>query len=735
MTFFAAAFALVLSVLFWGLGFAWLATPRRWRMLWPLFVAPCGLALQSGVVWLGVHTPWAGTDAYARASWILPGFLLALAAWRRGRSGWRPLLQYRGVAAIMVASLLLVADAMSSASRRLTSFSLGSCDAADYAAGARVFKEFAAADRSGFLGLTEVVRIMSVDNFVDYWIRLNHFAPSALAALNGSLLGYEPYQIISLLGGVLLALGVPVAFLVARSALRMRQAGALAIAGVYAFSPLLWYAVAHVALSQLVAAVALGLITWSGVMLWRTPAGWRRAAAFAPLLVTGYSLLLGAYNFMIAFCLLPAAAYAVGWTIWSGRYARLLRWGVAMTAPLALAALLMPERVAGLAERFLLLRQYDFGWKIPALSPEGWVGAVGGVLLQGYAPGLRWTLSALVVLAFLVAVAAAFRRRRDTGFLALCFTVPILAGYVLLLLQARAQGTNASYDAYKLLAAFYPVVLPGLGFALATLRPRWTVKSVVLGAFALGLLGANVIGAWRFAERLRNPPYLVDRGLAALQSVEQRAEVTSINLRIPDFWTRFWAHVFLLRKPHYFPSHTYEARLNTELRGEWDLIGGLITIVLPPGEVPQPPEKPFSLIPQRSAFALQARVGDGWYEREQIPRANTRWRWTKGDAELVIENPQAHPLDIAFRFQARSLVPRSLEVWVDGRRRRTTRIGTELAWIEVPSVRIAPGTTIVDLRSPEGPTLAGPNDRRPLGFAAYGIEVKVLRAPDPGGEE
>lgn len=734
MTFFAAAFALVLSVLLWGLGFAWLATPRRWRMLWPLFIAPCGVALQMGVVWVGVHTPLAGTDAYAPAAWSVPLLLLALAVWRGGRAGWTSLRRYSGVAAVMLATLLLLADAMSSASRRLTSFSLGSCDAADYAAGARVLKEFAASDRGGFLGLTEVVRIMSVDNFVDYWIRLNHFAPSALAALSGSLLGYEPYQIISLLGGVLLVLGVPMAFLMARSALRMRQAGALAVAGVYGFSPLLWYAVAHVALSQLVAAIALALITWSGVMLWRGTVGWRRAVMFAPLLATGYALVLGAYNFMIVFCLLPVAAYAVGWTIWSGRYARILRWFAAMAAPLALAAALMPERVAGLVERFLLLRQYDFGWRIPALSPEGWMGMVGGVLLQGYAPWVRWTLSVFVVLAFLLAVVAAFRRRRDTGFLALCLTVPVLAGYVILLLQARSQGTNASYDAYKLLAAFYPVVLPGLGLALATLTPKVSLRSGLLAVFALGLLGANVVGSWRFAERLRNPPYLVDRGLAALQLVEQRPEVTSINLRINDFWMRFWAHSFLLRKPHYFPSHTYEARLNTELRGEWDLIGGLITITLPPGEVPVPPERPFSLIPQQSDFAIRARIGEGWYEREQIPRANTRWRWTTGDAELVIDNLQSRPLDIGFRFQARSLVSRELEVWVDGRRRRTAQIGTDLAWIEVPSVRIAPGTTTVELRSPTAPTFAGPNDRRPLGFAAYGIEVKVLRDPDPGGE-
>ena len=734
MAFFVAAFALVGSVLLWGFGLAWLATPRRWRMLWPLFIAPCGLALQAAVVWAGAHTDLAGTDVYGRFALILPLVLLGLAWWRCGAPDWRAMVRLRGVGLVMLAVLLVVAGSMSSASRRLTSFSLGSCDAADYAAGARVFREFASGDREGFMGLTEVVRILSVDNFYDYWVRLNHFTPSAIAALNATLLGREPFELISLLGGVFLVLGVPVAFLLARSALRIGSGGSLAVSTVYGFSPLLWYAVAHVALSQLVAAVALGLLTWSGVVLWRAGATWRRGVELGILLVVAYTLLLGAYNFMILFCLLPAAAFAVGWSMWAGTYARLGRWWAGMLAPLAVSALLMPERVAGLAERFLLLRQYNFGWKIPALSPEGWVGIVGGVLLQGYDSRVRWVLSAVVMAAFLTALAVALRRRRAMAFLALCLTVPILSGYVILLIQARAQGTNASYDAYKLLAAFYPGVLAGLCFWLVHLRSRRRLVVALTGAGAIALVGANLLGSLRFAERLRNPPYLVDRGLASLQAIESAPEVTSINLRVADFWSRLWANSFLLRKPHYFPTHTYEGRLNTPLRGEWDLLDGVISVVPPEPSAPVKLERPYSLVWTRSPHFISAHFGEGWYEREQIPRANARWHWTKGDAEIVIENPQSGPLDVAFRFQARSVEPRNLEIWINGRRRRTVSIGTELEWVRVPSIRISPGTTSVQLRSPTPPTLVGPNDRRPLGFAAYGIEVKVLNAPDRGDE-
>ena len=170
------------------------------------------------------------------------------------------------------------------------------------------------------------------------------------------------------------------------------------------------------------------------------------------------------------------------------------------------------------------------------------------------------------------------------------------------------------------------------------------------------------------------------------------------------------------------------------MRGEWDLLDGVIAVVPPEPSAPVKLERPYSLVWTRSPHFISAQFGDGWYEREQILRANARWHWTKGDAEIVIENPQSGPLDVAFRFQARSVEPRNLEIWINGRRRRTVSIGTELEWVRVPSIRISPGTTSVQLRSPTPPTLVGPNDRRPLGFAAYGIEVKVLNAPDRGDE-
>ena len=149
MIHFVVAFALLLHVVLWGAGAAMLAMPRPWRRLWPVLIVPGGLALQSAVVWGGAHAGLRGTNAYAWASEALPLLLLAIALRRHGwRRAWTDLSRFGVVWAIMAGGLALLVLPIAFASRGLTTISLGSCDAADYAAGARVLMEFARTDRA-----------------------------------------------------------------------------------------------------------------------------------------------------------------------------------------------------------------------------------------------------------------------------------------------------------------------------------------------------------------------------------------------------------------------------------------------------------------------------------------------------------------------------------------------------------------------------------------------------------
>jgi hypothetical protein len=752
MIHFPVAFAVLAHVLFWGAGLAMLVMPRAWRRFWPVLVVPAGLALQSAVVWAGAAAGFKGTNSYAWWSEVVPATLLAVGLWRvgRGRAGspasrllpqalraaWVDGQRIGVVGLTSAGVLVLLVAPLAWASKALTTISLGSCDAGDYGAGARVLQEFARTDRGGFLGLTEVVRVQSVDNFFDYWTRLNHFTPSALIAFNGSVLGCGPDELTSVVTMVLLAGSLPVVFWMARAVIGFGGGASVVVALLYGVSPLTWYAVGHVAPGQLLAAMAVALITWSGVALWRSRLTGRRGAHFAGVLAIAYWLLLGSYNFFVVLCLVPALAYAGGLTLWRGEWRKFAQWGLIMLAPLAVCAGLFAGRVAGLIERFQLLRTYDFGWKIPGLTPEGWLGLVSGPDLEPWRwAGIRWGLAALVVGLLAWATARAVAERRKKTWIAVAVTVPVLAGYGFLQWRGLQLGTNASYDAYKLFAVFYPVMLPAFCWWI-TLRwsRRLTEWLGVMGVAILVLLG-NAVGTGMIAWRLAAAPLIVDKGLREVRKIEGMPEVASVNVLLPDMWSRLWANALLLGKPQYFLTDTYEGRWHSALKGQWDLERGIVS-VRPTDGGRRDVGGGMAAVDTRSAEFVRVALGDGWYDEESDGRTGGRWRWTKGDATWRIENPHAWPLRVVCTLDGWSLGARDLTLEVAGangagasaplaeaaRSLSAQRVKTTFAEIVVP-----PGGATVRLKSMQPWMGVVGGETRALGLCVFGLEFVVRR--------
>lgn len=728
MIYFVVAFGLLLHVLFWGVGVAVLAMPRPWRRFWPVLVLPAGFALQSLVVWLGAYANLPGTNRYAWWSEAIPAMLLGLALRRRGlRACLGDAGRFGVVLAAMTTCLAAVVAPLALAAKGLTTVSLGSCDAADYAAGARVLREFARSERGGFLGLTEVVRVMSVDNFFDFWLRLNHFTPSALIAFNGTIFDCAPHELTGVLTALVFAAALPAVFWLARAVMRYSSTVSVAIAALYGLSPIGWYAVAHVATGQLLATQAIALLTWAGAALWRGRLDWRRAAAFGGVLAVGYTLVLGGYNFILLVCLVPALALAGGSAIWRGEWRRIGHWALAMVVPLAVTGAVFAERVAGLAERFRLFRTYDFGWPIPALTPEGWLGMVSGPALQPWRVlGLRWVLSAIVVAMLAWTLARAVRLGRSSAWTAACLSVPVLVGYGYLEVRGARLGTNASYDAYKLFAVFYPGLLAA-GCWWVTLRrgSERLGEWLTVGAMAALVLAFNLLAAGMFFFHLMRPELAVGGELKQLRKIETMADVKSVNLLVPDMWSRLWANEFLLRKPQYFLTHSYEGRLDTPLRGEWDLVSGIVA-VKPPGDGYRQVTPHYALVDTRGPQFLRASQDTGWHPEESTPKTDVRWQWTKGDATLRVENPHDYPV----------IVEGTLDGWAPGGRDLTlavvghaapglVHIGAERTRIRLEKLAVPPGVSTLVLHSPQLPVPAGPGDPRALGVCVFGLELAV----------
>jgi small neutral amino acid transporter SnatA (MarC family) len=729
MIHYLVGFGLLLHVWFWGAGAALLMMPRRWRRFWPVLVIPAGLALQSAVVWAGSHTSLPGTNAYAWGAEFLPIVLLALGLYRRG---WRnvnwEVRRFGVVWAAVAGGLVLLILPLAFASRGLTTISLGSNDAADYAAGARVLMEFSRLDRTGFIGLTEVVRVHSVDNFFDYWLRLNHFTPAALMAFNGTILQCSPHETVSLITMVLLAGSVPLVFWVSRAVIGYNSGASVVIAAIYGICPVTWYAVAHVAPGQLLAAQAIALITWAGVALWRGRLTWAAGAQLSGVLALAYWLLLGSYNFMVLLCLVPAVAYAGGLALADGQWARFGRWLGMMLLPLVGCAILFAGRVAGLLERFRLLREYDFGWPIPVLGPEGWLGMVRGPDLRAWEwGGVRWFLAAVVLAVLGWALIRGWRQGRRATWIVAALATPILVGYAYLEVRAVQLGTNASYDAYKLFAVFFALLLPAFCWWVTLRRSQRLYEWMGVAAAAAVVIAFNVVGCGMFIWKMSRPPLIVDGELRQLRRIEAMADVKSVNLMIPDMWSRLWANVFLLRKPQYFLTHTYEGRRNTPLRGEWDLEGGLVKHDWPEGARRQVTPR-FALLDTRQpGFArgfIDERIDRNWNPEEFVPGTSERWRWTSGQATLQVQNPHAHAVTLVPQLDGWSPVPRELIFQrVGGKLPAASTVNNQRAVRALPAIEVPPGNSTFVLQT-DPPAAPVDGDPRRLGLCVFRIILK-----------
>jgi hypothetical protein len=722
------AFGVWLHVFAWGSGISWLLAPRRWRRFWPLFALTAGLTFQSLVVWGGALADLRGTNAYVFWAELLPAVVLGWALFRTGgRRFGRELLGSWSVLAVSILVLLVLAVPYANYYRHngLTTASLGSCDAADYAGGARALMEFARSDRTGFLGLTEVTRVMSIDHFFDFYLRSMHFTPCALVALNGTVFHCATYQIIGLMAALFLASAVPLVFLIARTLVGQGALPSLGVAVLFGFSPVNWYAVYQTAMAHLLAAQAIALLTWTAWMMWKhglAKNGW----GYAGLLALAYALLIGSYSFIVVICLIPALGFAGGIAVCTGQWRRFFRWLLWTLLPLGAVSVVFYLRVASIAERFAILKQYDLGWSIPYLWPDAWLGVVKNALLEPVAEPFHSVGIGLIGAALVWTFVGFGKGRGALLFRAGCLAVPAILGSLYLFFQGMHWGADAnrSYNAYKLFCVFYPGILPCLCLWVALAYRR--VFERILFWTLLALLVFGVARAdQKFLAAMKNPPHLVERELMAVQSIEGISRVESLNMMIPDMWSRLWANALLLKKPQYFATHTYEGRMNTPLRGDWDLNGGVIDLNLPHGRSMEVNSN-YSLAHVTCAYFVRVRLAEGWHDPERLRHPRTiNWVWSKGNATIEIFNPHPTPLKASLHFELRSARPRDLSFWFNQQKLSETNLVNEIKRIDIGEITLAPGKNCIELHSKIPAAAPDPNDQRSLGFALYVFSANV----------
>lgn len=731
MPYYFIAAGLILHTYFWGMGATWLVLPGRWRRWWWAFAPGLGMALQSAVVWVGAHTLLPGTASYAWWSELLPLILLWVGGRRLGLATIRSLARdfWRPPAVLLVGIMAIAAwfllSPMAAAGRGVTSSSLGSCDHADYAAGARVFLEFSKDDRVGMLGLSEVTRIGSAEYFFDFWLRLNHFMPSALIAHQSAIFGLEPYRLISVTAVVLLLLNIPLVFFLARAAAGVRVGVALFIAALYAISPLSAYAVHQGGLGQLLAAQGIALLVVITALLFREARRGRPLWPWGLMLFAAFWLLAGSYNFILIVGLAQVVPWVLGRALVKRQTPSIKPVALVMSVALLLCIALFWPRFSGIVERFQLFAEYDYGWRVPLLAWDGWLGLVSDVYLEPLGSSWQPLLMLGLGAGWLGWLWRAWQQERLRAVAAAALVLPVVLGWTILA-WASLTRTNASYDAFKLISVFYPGLLAGLGAGLVLSQKN--LKSAALGGVMIIVIGFNLIRANEYRQIMARPPLRVNKHIVELGKLEARPEVGSINLKISHYWSRLWADAFLLRTPHYFAESTYEGRNVTPLRGEWDLKYSLLQVFPSSGADYRELGRNFQLVRPLAISALRAEFGLGWYAFEHF--VTDQWRWTRGTGQIILTNTQAVPVRARMRLMVQGLHGEdALEVSCNAQLLQAAGISSEASWMEPVDLTLPPGASILTLSPAKNNRQQAGVDPRKLGIGLHRLELHLLPQP------
>jgi hypothetical protein len=277
------------------------------------------------------------------------------------------------------------------------------------------------------------------------------------------------------------------------------------------------------------------------------------------------------------------------------------------------------------------------------------------------------------------------------------------------------------------LAVFYPGLLAGFMGAIFAGWGRNPIGRVGAGALLTALVAANFWVWADFRRSMAPPPLRVDRSFPELGQLEGNPRVDSLNMQVDDFWSRLWANAFLLKKRQYFATHTYEGRLNTALKGSWDLQDSLLRSV---------PFRPDDHIFINEHFhanhvgapgLVGAVFGSGWHALEGS--GLNRWRWAAGPAQVEFFNPGREILSVDLNLVVRSLQPVELQVELNGQLLGMQPISAHKKEREFRTVSLPPGRSILTLQTNLPAVRGGHGDERLLSVSLHHLDIRARR-PD-----
>jgi hypothetical protein len=566
MEFVYYGFLLTILYVFLGLGLSALLCPRslaKYVLLLSPMIGYCYLTL---IGWYGYNIDRGGTDVYASLTLVPPALLLIyvflsgkLTETYRSPAD-RDLLWPLGVgmAAFLFLSLPFLTHGVG-----LTSVAISNNDIADSSSISRVLKEFSRSDTVGFLSQSRALK---------YWAEEATFGGPFSTAVASSVFSLQPYQLQTLSLCVFFMFSVFLVYVVARDSFRYSPASATGVAALYSVNPIMHYLIFQGYQGQVIATGLSLCVVLVCLNASRHCLIWRDYYAYLPLAVLLSWGIHLTYPHMLPFVYAPLGTYLVLLSIRSKSPWPALRGSAFILLGLVLMFALSPHRAKAMVSIFAWMGNIQGGFPPhPLVSPDMFFGLISGNnghLEPSRAP-IRALLSVVMIGAIVLGCRATYRKDASVGLLALSFLTIIPLGYILLFYRGNDVFT-AQYKSYKLLSFFLPLLLLS---SLLLFRDAFASsghRRHVLAVCLVVLFAVNISAAIKL---LPLPPQLrVTGDMAELQAIEKNSAVRSVNILGSKYWDILWGTYFLMHKPLYFETTTYDGRTAGPLDGEWDLI-------------------------------------------------------------------------------------------------------------------------------------------------------------------
>ena len=542
-----------------------------------------------------------------------------------------------------------------------------------------------------------------------------------------SVLGVEPYQILTIILNLFFMFSVAFAFIISYELFSYSKTFSFILAFLTGFSFHLIYIVYEGFFAQVLGTglfLALSFVIYYPILFDnQTMKSYVKYLPFAVILAFGLVTFYKPFGplFVAPLLVFLAIRIITEKSIVNIKNEFLYLLSVLFFTVFFLSIMFYPSSILDLLNRYIILNDAVIGWNFPILSPDWIFGLVGfntGMAQTSLIP--RSILSVIILIICLYSMKSLYTDNKKLFFFSASNLIFVLIFYIYLISKEEMSlsFTGEGYKAYKLITYFLPIILISCLYYFKNFQFNFSQKDIKTKIIVFGLLGLLLVGNTVSAvsiistsnERLK----FISQDIIDLRTVDKFENVTSINIQIPPYWDQMWVYYFLFDKHRLYlkyPSYYTASPQN----GEWTLkekdsdILSVLNFT-----------KASNTILINNVYYLEKNSScdisfyKGWYDLES--NQDVKWRWSGKKNETpsleinCIDEEQSVNMKLNYYSQNQK---NSFSILIDGKKISTC----SNKYCEITNMNFSKGKHILSFDATIPPQLPGINDPRYLGYS------------------